>query len=39
MFRFAAWIGLLGIGFVILEWIRVARSERRREPGGTGEVG
>jgi PAT family beta-lactamase induction signal transducer AmpG len=39
MFRFAAWIGLLGIGFVILEWIRVARSERGREPGETGEVG
>jgi PAT family beta-lactamase induction signal transducer AmpG len=35
MFRFAAWIGLLGIGFVLLEWIRVARTER----GGTGEVG
>ena len=39
MFRFAAWIGLLGIGFVILEWVRVARAERRREPGGTGEAG
>lgn len=39
MFRFAAWIGLLGIGFVVLEWIRVARADRRREPGGTGEVG
>jgi PAT family beta-lactamase induction signal transducer AmpG len=39
MFRFAAWIGLLGIGFVVLEWIRVARAERVRETGGTGEVG
>ena len=39
MFRFAAWIGLLGIGFVILEWIRVVRATRKREPGGTGEVG
>ena len=39
MFRFAAWIGLLGIGFVILEWIRVARADRRREKGGTGEAG
>ena len=39
MFRFAAWIGLLGIGFVVLEWIRVARSERVRERGGTGEIG
>jgi PAT family beta-lactamase induction signal transducer AmpG len=39
MFRFAAWIGLLGIGFVVLEWIRVARTERVRERGGTGEVG
>ena len=33
----AAWIGLLGIGFVVLEWIRVARAERVRETGGTGE--
>jgi len=39
MFRFAAWIGLLGIGFVILEWIRVVRATRKREPGGTGEAG
>lgn len=39
MFRIAAWIGLLGIGFVALEWVRVARAERRREVGGTGEVG
>ena len=39
MFRFAAWIGLLGIGFVLLEWIRVARAERGRQSGGTGEVG
>jgi PAT family beta-lactamase induction signal transducer AmpG len=39
MFRFAALIGILGIGFVLLEWIRVARFERKAEPGGTGEVG
>jgi PAT family beta-lactamase induction signal transducer AmpG len=39
MFRFAAWIGLFGIVFVVLEWIRVARAERGREPGGTGEAG
>jgi len=39
MFRFAAWIGLLGIGFVLLEWIRVTRAERGRETGGTGEAG
>jgi PAT family beta-lactamase induction signal transducer AmpG len=39
MFRFAAWIGLLGIGFVVLEWIRVARAERERETGGTKEAG
>jgi PAT family beta-lactamase induction signal transducer AmpG len=39
MFRFAAWIGLLGILFVALEWIRVARAQRTRESGGTGEVG
>lgn len=39
MFRFAAWIGLLGILFVALEWIRVARAQRTRESGGTGEAG
>jgi PAT family beta-lactamase induction signal transducer AmpG len=39
MFRFAAWIGLLGIVFVILEWVRVARASRVGEPGGTGEAG
>jgi len=39
MFRFAAWIGLLGIVFVALEWIRVARAGRGRETGGTGEAG
>jgi PAT family beta-lactamase induction signal transducer AmpG len=39
MFRFAALIGIIGIGFVILEWIRVARSARRAESGGTGEPG
>jgi MFS transporter, PAT family, beta-lactamase induction signal transducer AmpG len=39
MFRFAAWLGLLGIGFVVLEWVRVSRAERVRESGGTGEVG
>jgi PAT family beta-lactamase induction signal transducer AmpG len=39
MFRFAALVGLLGIVFVLLEWIRVARAERRREPGGTGQAG
>lgn len=38
MFRIAAWIGLLGIGFVALEWIRVMRADRRRETGGTGET-
>lgn len=39
MFRFAAWIGLLGILFVALEWIRVAREGGRGEKGGTGETG
>ena len=39
MFRIAAWIGLLGIGFVALEWARVARAGRKREAGGTGEAG
>ena len=39
MFRIAAWIGLLGIGFVALEWVRVARAGRGRETGGTGEAG
>lgn len=39
MFRFAAWIGLLGILFVALEWIRVARADRGRQIGGTGEAG
>ena len=39
MFRFAAWLGLLGIGFVVLEWVRVSRAERVREMGRTGEVG
>ncbi len=39
MFRIAAWIGLLGIGFVVLEWARVARAGRGREEGGTGEAG
>ena len=39
MFRFAAWIGLLGVLFVALEWIRVARAKRGRETGGTGEPG
>jgi PAT family beta-lactamase induction signal transducer AmpG len=39
MFRIAAWIGLLGIGFVALEWVRVARAGRGRETGGTGETG
>ena len=39
MFRIAAWIGLLGIGFVALEWMRVARAGRGRETGGTGAAG
>ena len=39
MFRFAAALGLLGIGFVLLEWVRVARAARIRERGGTGRAG
>jgi len=39
MFRFAAAIGLFGIGFTLLEWIRVARAAARREPGHTGSAG
>lgn len=39
MFRFAAIIGIIGIAFVLFEWIRVARMERNREPGGTGAAG
>jgi PAT family beta-lactamase induction signal transducer AmpG len=39
MFRFAAAIGLIGIVFVLLEWARVARLERRQEAGGTGAAG
>jgi PAT family beta-lactamase induction signal transducer AmpG len=39
MFRFAGVIGILGVLFVVLEWARVARANRRREPGGTGEAG
>jgi len=39
MFRFAALLGLLGIAFVLLEWIRGARADRIRESGGTGEAG
>jgi PAT family beta-lactamase induction signal transducer AmpG len=39
MFRFAALIGLFGIGFTLLEWLRVARRDRTREPGHTGSVG
>ncbi|HWI85097.1 MAG TPA: MFS transporter [Sphingomonas sp.] len=37
MFRFAAAIGMLGIGFVVLEWVRVARMDPRREIRSTGE--
>jgi PAT family beta-lactamase induction signal transducer AmpG len=39
MFRFAALIGLLGIGFTLLEWARVARSDPARELGHTGSAG
>jgi PAT family beta-lactamase induction signal transducer AmpG len=39
MFRFAALIGIFGIGFTLLEWLRVARRDRTREPGHTGSVG
>ncbi len=39
MFRFAAAIGIIGIIFVLLEWVRVARAASQREPGGTGEAG
>ena len=39
MFRFAAAIGILGVAFVLLEWVRVTRAARVREPGGTGQIG
>lgn len=39
MFRFAALLGIAGIAFVLLEWLRVAWAGRVAEPGGTGEVG
>ena len=39
MFRFAALIGIFGIGFTLLEWIRVTRAEAPREPGHTGSAG
>lgn len=39
MFQFAAAIGVLGIGFTLLEWVRVARETRTREPGHTGSAG
>ena len=34
VFRFTAMIGLVAVGFVALEWIRVAWSERRRAANG-----
>ena len=37
MFRFAALIGIIGIGFVILEWIRVVRSTPTGASDGMGE--
>ena len=39
MFRFAALIGILGIGFTLLEWLRVARTGAAREGGHTGSAG
>ncbi len=34
VFRFTALIGLIAVGFVILEWMRTAWAERRRAAGG-----
>ncbi|WP_404713155.1 AmpG family muropeptide MFS transporter [Sphingomonas sp. MMS24-J13] len=39
MFRFAALIGILGIGFTLLEWVRISRAPQVREPGHTGSAG
>jgi PAT family beta-lactamase induction signal transducer AmpG len=39
MFRFAALIGIFGIGFTLLEWVRVSRRDRAHEPGHTGSAG
>ena len=39
MFKFAALIGILGVGFTLLEWVRVARSDPARELGHTGSSG
>jgi PAT family beta-lactamase induction signal transducer AmpG len=39
MFQFAALIGVLGIAFTLLEWVRVARAAGVREPGHTGSAG